>query len=155
MDDRNRALVPLRPQVPAPIDHERAERIRQLRAELAADNGAYPEAIKIEPGDVLIGRLVRYGKAHSVPYGDGAHCVILDEETGKPVTLWLTHTSLRGLFRQIAPVPGETIALKRFDDAPPPKKAARYRLDVVERPTALLADRVVDAEFEDAKGGGR
>lgn len=108
-----------------------------LAAELDAETGAHPESWKPAPGDKLVGRLVRYDKAP----GRFGLCIlaVLDVagEDGKAsqgphlVAVWLQHKVLLERFKELRPVPGERVGIKRLPDAD--KRYARY-LVKIDRP---------------------
>jgi|TARA_B100000315_G_C14214328_1_gene423542 hypothetical protein len=103
---------------------------RNLRDELNALDVGHPESWRPEPGEVLVGTVVRFDKA-STPYGDRDIVVVHDEDRGVDVGVWLIHTVLIEAFRQQQPGVGDRLAIKRFDDHE--KGYKRYRL-VVDRP---------------------
>ena len=106
--------------------------MRNLREELDNVRGDYPEAWRPEPGDVLVGRLVRYDKAKT-PYGERDIAVVHDEDLDTDISVWLIHTVLIGEFKEQQPKVGDRLAIKRFTDSQ--KGYRRYTL-VVERQEA-------------------
>ena len=70
---------------------------QELRRELEADDGTYPETWKPLPGDILAGTLVRYEKVNSQS-GPATVAVINDENSGRLFSVWLTPTVLRSEF---------------------------------------------------------
>jgi hypothetical protein len=102
---------------------------RNLHDELESWNG-WPEAWRPDPGDILIGKIDAYDVGHTA-YGP-VRTVLLTQDTGERVSLWLSSAVLLNLFEQHKPKPGERIGLKYLgkDEA---KGYHRYRL-VVDRP---------------------
>lgn len=105
--------------------------MRNLRDELETWDG-WPPAWRPQEGDVLVGRIDAYDVGHT-QYGP-VRTVLLTQDDGERVSLWLSSTVLLNLFEQHKPKPGGRIGLKYLGkDAD--KGYHRYRL-VVDRPDA-------------------
>jgi hypothetical protein len=103
--------------------------MKNLRSELETWNG-WPEAWRPEPGDILVGIIDGYDVGHTA-YGP-VRTVLLTQDTGGRVSVWLSSTVLLNLFEQHKPKPGERIGLK-YLGKDENKGYHRYRL-VVDRP---------------------
>lgn len=87
---------------------------RDLKAELDGDGPDRPPSWEHEPGDVLIGTIVRYEQAET-KRGLSPIMVVRDDE-GAVFAVWLTPTVLMSELRKLRPKPGERIGLKRLED---------------------------------------
>ena len=70
----------------------------KLRKEAEAADGKYPEGVKIEPGQMVAGTVVRYAQKDHEKYG-AAFGLVEKEEDGRRSTVWAYQTALK---RQIA-----------------------------------------------------
>jgi len=104
---------------------------RDLNQELKNWDG-WPEAWKPTAGDVLVGTVESYDTGFT-PYGS-VRTVIVTQENGERVSLWLSSTVLLDLFNRLKPKPGEKIGLK-YMGKDPKKHYHRYH---------LIVDREVD-----------
>lgn len=104
---------------------------RDLRGELARDDGTYPPSWRPNPGAIISGTLIRYSSA-TTAYGRATIAVIEDEASGERISVWLIHTVLKNEFQKQRPEPGERLAIKYFGvvDA---ANYHRYKL-LVDRP---------------------
>lgn len=87
-----------------------------FRSSLEEWDGEYPESWIPQPGEILVGQLVRYDRGQTT-YGDCQIAVVLDEDTGEERSVWLLHEVLRREFLAQRPRIGERIGLKRLEDA--------------------------------------
>jgi hypothetical protein len=73
------------------------------------------ESVRLQPGQAVIGRLVR--KRIAVTEFGPAGVVTLDRGEGKPrVDVWLFHAVLQAQWREWQPQIGETVGIKRLPD---------------------------------------
>lgn len=75
-------------------------------------DGQWPERWDPNPGDLIVGQLVRYDGPIETQYGPGHVAVILDEDSGQERSVWLLETVLVNEFANLAPDPGERVAVK-------------------------------------------
>jgi len=108
--------------------------MRDLFRELN-DWSDWPPAWRPEPGDVLVGRVIRYDIGHTV-YGP-VRTVTIERDTGERVAVWLSSTVLLNEFAKQKPKPGERLGLKYLGKHPE-LGYHRYR---------LLVDRDEPLEF--------
>ena len=87
---------------------------RDLKRELEHFDGTYPQAWQPDPGDILVGKIVKIERA-PCRFGAGGMtwvlCIEKDEGLGA-VSLWLTSTVLLNEFRKLRPKQGERIGIK-------------------------------------------
>lgn len=93
-----------------------AESRERLRREAEAADGSFTEAIKLKPGEMLSGVLIRYAEKSHPSYGP-AYGLVLAEEGEKPRTLWAYQAALRREIEKFAPRPGEYVVVKRYQDS--------------------------------------
>ena len=98
---------------------------RDLRQELEDWDG-WPAAWQPEPGDILVGKVLRYSVGEG-SFGPVHTCLIEEENTGKRWSLWLSSTVLLRLFQRERPRPGERIGL-RYEGKDPEEGYHRYLL---------------------------
>ena len=118
---------------------------RDLRRELDEFDGQYPESWVPQPGDLIVGGVLRY-EIGRTPYGTNPIVVLRDEENDEERAVWLLHSVLLNAFKTLRPRVGERIGIKRLEDAD--KGYRRY---------VLRADRPepsVDEILDDADGPG-
>jgi len=86
---------------------------RDLRDELEHFDGTYPEAWQPDPGEILVGEILRVEKAPS-RFGHGQVWVaVIEREEGLGVvSVWLTSAVLLREFRKHRPQVGERIGIK-------------------------------------------
>lgn len=84
---------------------------RDLRRELEEIEDEYPPAWHPEPGEILVGRIVRYDEGRT-PYGQVRTVIVQDEETGERVSIWLSNTVLKNEFDRLSPAAGERIGIR-------------------------------------------
>lgn len=83
-----------------------------FRSSLEQFDGEYPPYWNPEEhGNVLVGQLLRYEKG-TTEYGPCDIAVVIREDTGDTVSLWLTSFVLKERFREERPRPGERIGVK-------------------------------------------
>lgn len=105
---------------------------RDLRRELDEWEDCWPSPWKPNVDEVLVGEILSYDRGFT-PFGE-VRTVIIRQESGEKVSLWLSSTVLLDLFRRYEPKVGEKIGLKYLGkDAR--KGYHRYRL-VVDRDEA-------------------
>lgn len=85
-----------------------------LAARLVGFDGTYAASWKPEPGDMIVGKVERYGMGPETAYGRSPVVQIKDEATGKSVSVWLSSTVLRNEFVKHDPQPGEVVGIKYF-----------------------------------------
>lgn len=85
--------------------------MRDLEKELRGWDGDWPPCWRPKPGDILVGRVLRYDQA-TTTYGD-VRTVIVEKEdgTGK-VSIFLSQEVLRREFERQKPKAGERIGVK-------------------------------------------
>lgn len=83
---------------------------RDLEHELNEFDGRYPPAWKPAAGDVLVGRIVRYGEGRG-KFGP-IRTAILERSDGSRVSLWIGSEVLLDQFRKARPKAGETVGVK-------------------------------------------
>jgi hypothetical protein len=83
-----------------------------FRSGLQDFDGEWPERWAPEPGDMIVGQLVRYDGPIETEYGPGHVAVILDEDSGAERSVWLLETVLVNEFAALAPDPGERVGVK-------------------------------------------
>lgn len=105
---------------------------RDLNQELKNWDG-WPDAWKPQAGDVLVGTVETYDTGFT-PYG-AVRTVIVMQENGERVSLWLSSTVLLDLFNRLKPKHGERIGLK-YLGKDPKKHYHRYHL-IVDREAGL------------------
>ncbi len=88
---------------------------RDLRRELDEFDGTYPTTLKLAPGDIFVGEVVRF-ETGPTSYGPQPIMVCIDEKTGEECSIWLLHTVLRNEIEKQKPRSGERIGLKRLPD---------------------------------------
>jgi hypothetical protein len=81
--------------------------MRDLFQELEDYTGEFPPAWKPEPGDVLVGKVVRYDRGFTV-YGE-VRTVTIERDNGERVAVWLSSTVLLNEFAKQKPKPGERV----------------------------------------------
>jgi len=128
----------------------RSER-RDIRDELERFDGTFPEAWIPEPGDILVGEILRYDVGPTA-YGRFPVATIADEETGEELSVWLLHTALRSSFAQLRPRIGERIGIRRLEDGTGDATGHTYRrfLVRVDRPEGELLDLEPDDAIDAA-----
>ncbi len=109
---------------------------RDLRRELKDFDGTHPDSWRPNVGDMLVGTVIRYDRGRT-KHGDAPICVIRDEVTDEPRSVWLLHTVLRDEFKEQRPRVGESIGIKRLPDSD--KGYKRYVLRV-DRPEPDVPD---------------
>ena len=103
--------------------------VRDLQTELESWDG-YPPVWRPAPGEVLVGTIEAYDKAHS-PYGEVRTVTIRDEQSGERVAVWLSSTVFLQQFEQGQPALGDRVGLK-YSGKHLTKGYHQYRL-IVER----------------------
>ena len=89
--------------------------MRDLDREL--DEGKdLPEGWRPEPGDKIVGRLVRFAVSKTA-YGPRRIAVLEREPDGAPRAVWLLHGSLKAQFRKLTPQAGDRVGIKRLPDS--------------------------------------
>jgi hypothetical protein len=105
-----------------------------FRDDVEGADGKYPESWIPDPGDTLIGTLIRYDKA-TTAYGEADIAVIEEEITKILRSFWLLHAVAIREFAKLVPKPGERIAVKRLEDgfteANSSRKATRYKRYII------------------------
>ncbi|MEJ5370251.1 MAG: hypothetical protein WHT08_18220 [Bryobacteraceae bacterium] len=109
--------------------------MRDLKRELLEWDG-WPESWRPEPGDVLVGTVLRYDVGHTA-YGPVRTCTVRTDD-GERVAIWLSSTVLLDLFKRERPQVGERIGL-RYQGKHPEHGYHRYRL-IVDRDEPLSFD---------------
>ena len=84
---------------------------RDLYAELEDFDGTYPKSWLPKPGDIIVGRILRYTSGRT-DYGKYPIAVVEDAKTKQPRSVWLMHQVLRNEFEDQQPKVGETIGIK-------------------------------------------
>jgi hypothetical protein len=97
-----------------------------------------PEALRMEPGDVVAGVLERYATGRTT-YQDEAHIAVLSLEDGSQRALWLLDTVLLDEWRKQRPRPGDLVAVAYFGKKAPagggdPYNAYRLVVDRGDQP---------------------
>lgn len=107
--------------------------MRDLFQELEDYTGEFPPAWRPEPGDVLVGKVVRYDRGFTM-YGE-VRTVTIERDNGERVAVWLSSTVLLNEFAKQKPKPGERIGLK-YLGMHPDRGYHRYKL-IVDREEPL------------------
>lgn len=110
--------------------------MRDLDKELDEWRDIQPESWKPQPGDKIVGEVLRYDQAGS-QYGP-CWLVVLkiaaNGDHGDLAAVWLSHKVLLERFRALRPKPGERVAIKRLTDGEGSHgNYARYAV-IVDRP---------------------
>lgn len=82
-----------------------------FRQNIEEFDGFPPAIVFDEVGTLVIGHVVRYSEGNS-EYGLYPICVVADEDSGDEVSLHLFHYVLARKFAELAPAPGERVAVK-------------------------------------------
>ena len=83
--------------------------MRDLKRELDEFED-WPPAWRPEPGDVLVGKILRYDQGHT-DYGP-VRTVIVETDAGDRLSVWLSSTVLLNEFARLKPKVGERIGIK-------------------------------------------
>lgn len=83
---------------------------RDLAAELAYEDNSWPESWKPEPGDLLVGKLIRKG-VRKTRYGPTEVAVVETDDHAR-FCVWLSSTVLKGCFDQENPEPGDRVGIR-------------------------------------------
>ena len=87
------------------------QQLARMRQEMDEDDGSMPEFWDPEPGEQLIGELVRYVDAQT-KMGPCKVAVVRDIDGDDLVSVWLTRNVLKNEFEKQAPRAGDTVGLK-------------------------------------------
>ena len=105
---------------------------RNLLGELEDWRDEQPRVWRCEPGDVLVGELVRYTRGEGT-YGPAWIAQVREEGSGELRSVWLFHMVLLYLFKTLRPQPGERLGIRRLDDGEGERGRYRRYAVVVDR----------------------
>ena len=101
--------------------------MRDLLAELQAETGERPTTWKPEPGDILVGVLLRYDRVPDLyRKGETAVLAVVRSDAGPVVSVWLGR-ALLALFKTQKPEPGDRVGVKRLPDVQAPAGKHPYQ----------------------------
>lgn len=126
------------------------DRAQVLRERMAA---GYPETWIPQPGDSIVGVLVRTAVGHMRENGQ-TRIAVLDVGGGKEISVWLHREGLRAKLEEQAPVIGETIAIWYLGPPEPGShsKAHRYKVEI-DRAAGSAVDWTKPAGAKGEAGG--
>jgi hypothetical protein len=93
-----------------------------LREAMESD---HPEAFRFKDGDMIVGKVVRFGQGYS-QYGPHAVVIVADETDGELRAVHCLQTVLRNQMVEADPRPGDRIAVKCLGKASNKSGTRRY-----------------------------
>lgn len=138
------------PVTPSAIDED--PDLARLRRQMDDDNGDAPPFWDPEPGETIIGTVIRY-EDRQTKVGPCRVAVIEDVETDEPVSVWLSRMVLKNEFEKQSPRIGDTVGLKFHGERETRRGDSTYFHYTLRVVRTKAGDAYIASELRDTANG--